>query len=60
MLVLSLEVGSISVTMDNPVSMSAIEPAKFTMEVQILAARPISSPTSASFSTMTVYPASDE
>ena len=47
-------------TMDNPVSISAIEPAKFTIEVQILAANPISSPTSASFSTMTVYPINEE
>ena len=60
MLVLSRDVGSIKVTMDKPVSMSAMEPAKLTMEVHMVAAKPISSPTTASFITITAYSGSVE
>ena len=53
MLVVSFVAGSSNVAMDRPVSMSAMEPAKFTTAIQILAPKPISSPAIAAFMTIT-------
>ena len=49
---LSRVLGSISVTMDNPVSISTICPAKFTMALHMLVPSPTISPVAASFNTI--------